>query len=60
MPLRLNAWPTLPIPNVTPLTSVPSLPPWMSFALLLAGHQLTMSAGGGVHCGLHLPSLPAW
>src|SRR5438132_8587671 len=44
-PSRLNAGPTIPAPNVAPLTKVPWFGPKLSSALLSARHQLTTPAG---------------
>src|SRR6266568_163738 len=59
IPSKLNACPTSPGAKVVPRCSVPGLPSQISLALPSPGHQLTMFEGGGTHCGLHLPALPA-
>src|ERR1035437_3453027 len=61
VPLSLNACPTLPLVNVTPLSSVPLLVPATSLPLPSAGHQLTSPEGAGVEVGggvtgTHLPA----
>src|SRR5678815_399287 len=57
-PSRSNAWPTSPVPNVAPPTSVPCWPPMMSKVFPSAVHQCWRSDGAVTHCPAAVVIIP--